>query len=127
MAAKPQTQGKAGSKGGAAPLKWSKAPDQGELKMWEPKAKGDTLEGPIASITKGKYGNIIKVKDGKKGILALKNHSFLVNTLLRIEEQDGAPLVAGDHVRVIFTGMVDTDNGKAYTYDVEYARTQAPF
>lgn len=126
MAAKDQKNQKGGKKD-AAPLKWSKAPDQGELKMWEPKAKGDALEGPIASITKGKYGPIIKVKDAKKGILALKNHSFLVNTLLRIEEQDGSPLVAGDHVRVIFTGMVDTDNGKAYTYDVEYARTQAPF
>lgn len=126
MAAKGQPQQKGGKKE-QAPLKWMKAPDQGELKMWEPKAKGDVLEGPIASVTKGKFGPIIKVKDAKKGILALKNHSFLVNTLLRIEEKDGAPLVAGDHVRVTFTGMRETDNGQAFTYDVEYARTQAPF
>lgn len=122
-----KTQQQKGGKKDAPAVKWKKAPEQGDLKMWDPKAKGDVLEGPIASVTKGKFGPIIKVKDAKKGILALKNHSFLVNTLLRIEEEDGAPLVAGDHVRVTFTGMRETDNGQAYTYDVEYARTQAPF
>lgn len=123
MAAKTEkSKGKAGDK----PV-WKKAPEQGELKMWDPRAKGDTLTGPIASIGKGKYGPIIKVKDEKKGILALKNHSYLVNLFQRIEEEDGAPLVAGDLVKVVYTGKGTSDNGEFYMYDLEYARTQAPF
>lgn len=111
----------------AEKLVWKKAPEQGELKMWEPRAKGDSLQGHITSIGKGKYGPIIKVKDEKKGILALKNHSYLVNLFQRVEEEDGAPLVAGDHVKVTFTGKGTSDNGEFFMYDLEYARTQAPF
>lgn len=127
MAAKQTQQAK--GKAGKPPekLQWKKAPEQGELKFWEPRAKGDTLSGPILSIGRSQYGPIYKIRDEKKGILSLKNWSYLTNQLQRIEEEDGTGLKAGDHVKVTFTGMGKSANGEFFMFDVEYARTVVPF
>lgn len=118
---KGQSKGAAGNAGRAP--KWEKV-TQGDLPpFWEPRAKGDALEGPITQIRPGQYGKVYTVKDSRKGLHSLKNHRMLDGILEGIDPS----LKKGDLLRVTYTGDATGANGKYETYEVEFARVQVPF
>jgi hypothetical protein len=107
---------------GRAP-KWEKVA-QGDLPpFWEPRSKGDAVEGPITQIRTGQYGPVYTIKDPKKGLTSFKNHKMLDGILEGIDPG----LKKGDLLRVTYTGTADGANGKYETYEVEFARTAVPF
>lgn len=119
-----QQQGKTkgpAANAGRAP-QWQKV-EQGDLPpFWEPKRQGESVEGPITQIRPGQYGKVYTIQE-KKGKVSLKNHSMLDGILEGIEPG----LKKGDLLRVTYTGEETGANGKYLTYEVEFARTQAPF
>jgi hypothetical protein len=119
--AKGQSKGPAANAGRAP--KWEKVV-QGDLPpFWEPRAKGDSVEGPITQIRPGQYGKVYTLKDARKGLASLKNHRMLDGILEGIDPN----LKKGDLLRVTYTGDATGANGKYETYEVEFARVQVPF
>jgi hypothetical protein len=106
------------------PPKWEKV-KQGDLPpFWEPRSVGDSVEGPITQIRPNQFnGKTISIKDAKKGVISLRDHTQLVGLFDQIEP----PVKKGDLVRVTYSGQVDGANGKYFTYELEFARTQVPF
>ena len=106
---------------GKAP-KWEKVV-QGDLPpFWEPKRVNDQVEGNITQIRPGQYGKVYTIQTAK-GLVSLKNHSMLDGILEGITPG----LKKGDLLRVTWTGEETGANGKYMVYEVEFARTQAPF
>jgi hypothetical protein len=122
--AAPSRAGKPIQGGQPAKPKWEKVV-QGDLPpFWEPRSTGDSVEGPITQIRPNQFGGkTITIKDVKKGLLSLRDHTQLVGQFEQIEPA----LKKGDLVRVTYTGQVEGSNGKYYTYELEFSRTEVPF
>ena len=91
--------------------------------FWDPTGKGDSVEGPIVGIRQSQFGGTsYTLRDGKRGLITLKEHSYLQNLFAKCEPE----VKKGDQVRVVFTGEQTGANGKFFTYDL-YTEEKVPF
>lgn len=94
------------AKDGWKKLERGKFPD-----VWRPKKKGDSLEGTLARISKGKFGQVYRVQVGSK-VWALPHHSVLINAL------EEAEVKAGVGIKVVCTSIGSEEAGDYYDYEV---------